>query len=168
MDLILLAVRLLLGLGMAAHGSQKLFGWFGGHGLEGTGGLFEQLGFRPGRLFAAAASLGETGSGALVALGLLGPVGPAIMLLVMIVAALAVHRPNGFFAANNGVELAALYGAGALLLAFTGPGAFSLDAVLGLSGLWTPRLDWTAVAAAVLLAGLNVVSRRPVPAPTKR
>src|SRR5215218_10580670 len=87
----LLVGRLVLGLLMAAHGSQKLFGWFGGYGLNATGEFFVQLGFRPGRLFALAASVGEVASGLLVALGVLGPIGPALMLSVMIVAAVSVH-----------------------------------------------------------------------------
>ena len=65
----LLALRLVLGLGMAAHGSQKLFGWFGGHGLAATGGFFETIGFRPGRLFALAAGVTEFASGLLMAAG---------------------------------------------------------------------------------------------------
>src|SRR5215218_2496439 len=80
-----------IGLLMAAHGSQKLFGWFGGYGLNATGEFFVQLGFRPGRLFALAASAGELANGLLVALGVLGPIGPALMLSVMIVAAVSVH-----------------------------------------------------------------------------
>ncbi len=91
MDSGILALRLVLGLLMAAHGSQKLFGWFGGHGLAGTGGFFEGLGFRPGRAFAAAAATSEVGSGLLIALGLFGPVGPALMVSVMVVAAVSVH-----------------------------------------------------------------------------
>src|SRR5947199_9242474 len=83
--------RVIIGLLMAAHGTQKLLGWFGGYGLEKTGGFFEQLRFRPGRAFAAAASLSEIASGLLVALGFLGPVGPALMISVMIVAAVSVH-----------------------------------------------------------------------------
>ena len=75
----LLIGRLVVGLLMAAHGAQKLFGWFGGHGLEGTGRFFGSLGFRPGRRFATLAGLGELASGLLIALGFLGPVGPAIM-----------------------------------------------------------------------------------------
>src|SRR5215203_7448847 len=90
----LLALRLVLGLAMAAHGSQKLFGWFGGHGLAGTGGFFEMLGFKPGRAFAFAAGATEVLSGLLVAAGFLGPVGPALMLSVMIVAAVTVHWKN--------------------------------------------------------------------------
>src|SRR5919109_3686243 len=93
----LFVIRLVLGLAMAAHGAQKLFGWFGGHGLAGTGGFLEQqLGFRPGRLFALAAGLGEFGGGLLLALGFLGPVGPAIMIAVMIVAMRTVHVGHGF------------------------------------------------------------------------
>src|SRR5438093_13109418 len=118
----LLIARLVVGLSISAHGAQKLFGWFGGYGLAGTGGFFEQLGFRPGRLFAAAAALGESVGGALVALGLLGPVGPALVLLVTLVATIVVHLKNGFFVTKHGVQLPMLYAMGALVLAFTGPG----------------------------------------------
>src|SRR5580765_8319606 len=93
MDTGLFVARLVIGPLMAAHGAQKLFGWFGGYGLAGTGGFFEGLGFRPGRLFAGAASVAEITSGLLVALGFLGPAGPAIMLSVMVVAAFSVHWP---------------------------------------------------------------------------
>src|SRR5260370_7067204 len=86
MDLGYLIARFVLGVLMAGHGAQKLFGWFGGYGLAGTGGFFENLGFRPGRLFAAAASVGGGVSGVLIALGLFGPLGPAILLSGMIVA----------------------------------------------------------------------------------
>jgi putative oxidoreductase len=120
MDSGILALRLVLGLLMAAHGAQKLFGWFGGHGLAGTGGFFESLGFRPGRLFASAAGISEFGGGLLVTLGLFGPVGPALMLSVMIVAAVSVHAPNGLFAMSNGIEVPLLCGVGALALALAG------------------------------------------------
>ena len=110
MDTGLLLARLVVGFLMAAHGTQKLFGWFGGYGLAGTAGFFEGLGFRPGRLFTIAASLGEIVGGVLVALGLFGPIGPALILSVMIVAAGSVHWPNGVFAQNNGIEVPLLYG----------------------------------------------------------
>lgn len=112
---------------MAAHGAQKLLGWFGGHGPAGTAGFLEQLGFRPGRVFAALAAGTEIVSGLLVALGFLGPVGPALLLSVMIVAGISVHWKHGLFAQANGIELALLYAAVALALALTGPGLFSLD-----------------------------------------
>ena len=156
----LLLARLVLGLLMAAHGAQKLFGWFGGHGLAGTGGFFESLGFRPGRVFALAAGLAEFGGGLLVALGFLGPVGAALIVSVMIVAALAVHRSGGLFAMNNGVEVPLLYAAGAVALALTGPGAYSLDALLGLGALSTPAVAWTALAVGVAGGILNLFARR--------
>src|SRR5438132_12082664 len=98
-------LRVVLGLMMAAHGAQKLFGWFGGYGLAAVSGYFESLGFRPGRFFATAASLAEFGGGLLVALGLFGPIGPALVLSVMIVAAVSVHWSSGLFATSNGLEL---------------------------------------------------------------
>ena len=160
----LLIGRLVLGLGVAAHGSQKLFGWFGGYGLAGTGGFFEQLGFRPGRTFAAAAGANEFVGGLLVALGLLGPVGPALMLSVMVVAMIVVHWKNGFFASGNGIELPFLYAAGAVTLALVGPGLFSLDALLGLEWLWTPRIEVLVLAAGIVGALANLLARRvPVP-----
>jgi putative oxidoreductase len=164
MDLGLLVARLVLGLLMAAHGAQKLFGWFGGYGLSGTGGFLESLGFRPGRLFAALAGGTEVASGTLVALGLLGPVGPALMVSVMIVAAVSVHGRNGLFATANGIELPLLYATGALALALTGPGGYSLDGWLGLGTLFAP-----AVTLAVLILGAvggvaNLALRRPAAA----
>ena len=91
----LLLVRLVFGGLMAAHGSQKLFGWLGGYGLTGTGTFFEQLGFRPGRLFAAAAGMTEVLGGVLVAVGVGGPIGPAFMVSVMLVAVVSVHWGHG-------------------------------------------------------------------------
>src|ERR1700720_4712359 len=117
----LLLARLVFGVVMAAHGAQKLFGWFGGYGIVGTGGFFDSIGFRPGRVLAAAAGLGETVGGVLVVLGLLGPIGPMLMLSVMIVAS-SLHWNNGLFATSNGIELPLLYGAGAVALALTGHG----------------------------------------------
>lgn|SRR5574338_604044 len=156
----LLLLRLVVGLAMAAHGSQKLFGWFGGHGLAGTGGFFEMIGFRPGRLFALAAGLTEVVSGLLIAVGFLGPIGPALMLSVMIVAALSVHAKNGFFAQSNGVEVVALFAVGAVALAFTGFGQFSIDALTGLDALFTPAITGIALVAGALGAFGNLSFRR--------
>ena len=161
----LLTGRLVLGILMAAHGTQKLFGWFGGYGLAGTGGFFETLGFRPGRTFAAAASLAEITGGLLLALGFLGPVGPALIISVMIVAAVTVHWKSGLFATTNGIEVPLLYAAGAVTLALTGPGLFSLDALLGLQSLWTPGIAWGAIAIGVVGGVVNLGLRRPAPQP---
>src|SRR3954462_4792819 len=101
----LLTGRMIVGLLMAAHGAQKLFGWFGGYGLRTTGEFFVQLGFRPGSAFAAAGGVAGSGRGFLVALGFLGPIGPALMISVMIVAAITVHWDHGLFATTNGIEV---------------------------------------------------------------
>jgi putative oxidoreductase len=158
MNIGLLVARLVFGITMSAHGAQKLFGWFGGYGISGTGQFFESIGFRPGRVLAVAAGLGEVAGGLLVALGLLGPIGPALMLSVMIVAS-SLHWKNGLFATANGIELPLLYGAAAVALAFTGYGTYSFDALFGLARVWTPDLIWTVVAVGVLGGVGNLVAR---------
>ena len=157
----ILIARLVLGLGMAAHGAQKLFGWFGGYGLKGTGGFFETLGFRPGPLFAFAAGLGEFGGGVLTALGLGGPVGPALVVVVMLVAILTVHAGHGFFVSKNGVELPLTYISGMLVIALAGAGPYSLDALLRIGSVWPAESAWIAIGAAIVLALLNLGVRRP-------
>jgi len=161
----LLIARLVVGLSISAHGAQKLFGWFGGYGLAGTAGFFEQLGFRPGRLFAALASVTELGAGFLIALGFLGPVGPALLLSVMIVAAVTVHWGKGFFATSNGIEMTVLYATVAILLAVAGPGLYSLDAFFGLEMLWSPAFSGVALAIGVIGAIANLAARRRAPTP---
>ncbi len=156
----LLLARLILGVLMVAHGGQKLFGWLGGYGIDGTAGFFEQLGFRPGRLFVIAASLSEMVGGILIALGLFGPVGPALLLSVMIVAAVSVHWKGGLFAATNGIEVPLLYATGALALALIGPGPFSLDTVLGIDHTWTPALKVAILAVGVVGGVVNLQARR--------
>jgi putative oxidoreductase len=159
----LLLVRVIFGLVMVAHAAQKLFGWFGGYGLAGTGGFFESLGFRPGRLFATAASLSEFIGGWLFALGFLGPVGPALILAVMLVASISVHLRNGLFASTNGVEVPLLYATAAVGIAVIGFGSYSLDAVLGLAPLWTPGLIELALAVGVLGGIANLLLRKKPP-----
>lgn len=166
MDSGLLLARVVLGTLMAAHGSQKLFGWFGGYGINGTGGYFESLGFRPGRLFAAAAGLAEFGGGLLLALGLLGPLGSALIIATMVVAAVTVHLQHGLFAMTNGVEVPLLYATGAFALALTGPGAYSLDAALGMTAVWTPELTLPVLALGVIGGTVNLALRRKAPAVT--
>jgi putative oxidoreductase len=156
----LLVARLVVGLVMAAHGAQKLFGWFGGHGLNKTGEFFAYLGFQPGRAFAAVASLTEIASGLLVATGFLGPIGPALMISVMLVAMITVHWEHGLFAGDNGVEVPLLYVAAAVGFAFTGYGLYSLDASLGIAAHWTPALTVALLGAGALGGLANVAIRR--------
>ena len=162
MDIGLLLLRLTLGLTLAAHGTQKLFGWFGGPGLDATGQFFEMIGFIPGRRCAVRAGLAETGGGLLLALGLLTPVAAALPFSVMLVAAVTVHIKKGFFAQNGGYEYTLVLGIAALTLAFTGPGSLSLDALLGyyLSGrFW----GMAALFVGVLGGVMSLIQRRTLP-----
>jgi putative oxidoreductase len=164
MDAGLLLARLTLGLLMAAHGSQKLFGWLGGPGLVKAAGFFEGMGFRPGRLFATTAALTEFASGLLLAVGLFEPIAAALMVSVMVVA-MSVHWGNGLLVTSNGVEVPLLYGLLGVSLALTGPGAFSLDALLGLTPLWTPLLTWGVLAIGIAGGVANLALKRPLPRP---
>jgi putative oxidoreductase len=150
MNIGVLLLRLAAGLTLAAHGSQKLFGWFGGYGLDGTGGFLEQLGFTPGKRQAAAAGLAEMGGGLLLALGFLTPLAAALVGAVMLVAAASVHLKNGFFATGGGFEYNLVLGTAGLSLAFTGPGTLSLDGALGLP---LAGLGWGIAAVVVALVG---------------
>src|SRR6185503_13140242 len=125
MELGLFLLRITVGLTLAAHGAQKLLGWFGGYGIAGTAGWLESVGFRPGRLHAILAGVTEIGGGLLLAIGLATPLGAAIVASVMIVAAAIVHLKNGFFITGGGVEYNVVLGVAALAIAFTGPGALS-------------------------------------------
>src|SRR5262245_21352597 len=160
MDLGLLVARLVLGSLMAAHGAQKLFGWFGGYGLPGVGAWLESIGYRPGKVFAFAAGSSEFAGGLLIAAGLLGPVGPALVIATMIVAAGSVHWPN-VFAASNGIELPLVYGVGAATLAMTRYGAYSLDHVSGLAGLWTAAIVWTVLVIGAVGGAVTLAFRHP-------
>ena len=128
MDVGILLLRLTVGLTLAAHGGQKLFGWFGSGGLDRVGDGMEALGFHPGRRHALAAGVVEMTGGALLAAGFLTPLGAALAVSVMLVAAVAVHVKNGFFIMTGGYEFNLVLGVAALTMAFTGPGALSLDA----------------------------------------
>jgi putative oxidoreductase len=163
MDAALLIARLIVGLGLAAHGMQKLFGWFGGYGLKGTAAFFETIGFRPGLLVALAAGLSEILGGLLMATGLLGPIGPGLMIVLMVVGIVGVHLPRGFFAQADGYELPLVYAVIGLVLAIAGPGTYSLDTLLGVPGVPEPAAGWIVTGAAVVV-GLAMVAVRRLPA----
>ncbi|MEU2222301.1 DoxX family protein [Streptomyces sp. NPDC018347] len=162
-DLGLLLLRLGTGGVLAAHGTQKLFGWFGGHGLAGTGQFMESVGYAPGKASATAAGLAETGGGLLLALGLATPAAGAAAAGAMAGAA-AVHLPNGFFAQEGGYEHAASLGLAAACLAVTGPGRLSLDHafwhVFDRGWMVPAALGATAAATAVVVGARNRRLRR--------
>jgi putative oxidoreductase len=169
MDEGLLILRLVVGALFVGHGTQKLFGWFGGHGVQGTGQFYASSGFRPGVPFAVLGGLSETGGGVLLALGLLTPLGAAAIIGMMTTAAIAIHLKNGMWNTNGGMELPVVYATASATLAFVGPGRYSLDRALGwdLAGVpWgVGAIVLGLVASSVVLAWRVVQLGAAVPAP---
>lgn len=126
-----LLLRLAVGGFFVGHGTQKLFGWFGGNGLDATAQGFEHLGLRPGRRNAIAAGVAEAGGGALLAAGLATPLAASVLTATMITAIETVHAKNGPWLNNGGYEYNVVLIAAALVLAEVGPGELSLDAACG-------------------------------------
>jgi putative oxidoreductase len=126
-----LLLRLVVGGLFIGHGTQKLFGWFGGPGLETTAAGFEQLGMRPGRRNAVAASLAEAGGGAALVLGFATPLAASALTATMLTAINRVHLKNGVWNSNGGYEFNLVMIAAAIALAEVGPGPLSIDSALG-------------------------------------
>jgi putative oxidoreductase len=149
----LLLLRVFVGLAFFGHGTQKLLGWFGGYGPQGTGGFFASQGYRSGVQMAVLAGLAEAGGGALLALGLLTPLACAAIAIVMLNAIFAVTLKRGFML---GSELELAYLVTAISLAAIGPGRFSLDRALG----WDDELSgvWWGVGAFVAAAAVSFVT----------
>jgi putative oxidoreductase len=164
MRLGLTALRATVGTIFVAHGTQKLFGWFNGPGLDGMAQGLESMGLRPGKRNATIAGVSETAGGAMLATGFLTPVGAAATIGVMDQAVRSVHLSKGFFNSDGGYEFNLLLGAAALALADTGPGPWSLDRALGLK-LRGPA--WALAALAAGLAGPRIVERL-APAPPEQ
>ncbi|MFL5822385.1 MAG: DoxX family protein [Solirubrobacteraceae bacterium] len=170
MKLGLMALRGVIGALFVGHGTQKLFGWFGGHGLEGTGKFFESIGLRPGKRHATAAGAAEAGGGALLALGLFTPAAAAALIGTMFTAIQKVHFKNGPWATDSGYEYNLALIAALIALADLGPGDLSLDRALG-TEIKGPAVALAALAGGV--AGAALMTRTaeeeapevPVPAP---
>jgi putative oxidoreductase len=156
MEIGLFLIHATVGSLLVAHGAQKLFGWFGGHGVEGTGGFMESLNMRPGRHMALAAGASEFFGGALLALGLATPLAAVLIGSTMLVASLTAHAGKGPFVTNGGWELPLTYAIVAIGLAFNGAGQWSLDNAIGLdvAGFW-----W-GIGASVLavLGGIGAIT----------
>jgi len=157
MELGLLVLRVVVGLLFMGHGAQKLFGWFGGHGLQGTAGFFEQgLGLRPGKVHAAGAGAAEFFGGLLLALGLLTPLAAAALIGVMTVAVATVHFSKGVWSTEGGYEYNAVLMAVAFAVTAVGPGNWSLDHELGFD---VQGAGWALAAlAAGVLGGFTLLA----------
>jgi putative oxidoreductase len=155
----LLILRLLIGGLLVGHGTQKLFGWFGGHGLAGTGGFFEMLGFRPGRRYAALAGATEATAGVLLFLGLFTPLAAAMIIGTMLNAAVTVHGDKGLWVSDGGYEFPLVLAVVAAMFAFAGPGTASLDNALGWS-LHGVLLGMLAVAVGLVAGGVILSIRQ--------
>lgn len=158
MDTGLLLLRIVVGLLLVGHGAQKLFGWFGGGGLNGTAWYFRSVGYRPPRLMAGVAGAAELVGGAALAAGFMTPLAASAVIGTMLNAGVAVHRRNGLWAVDNGYEYPLVVATAAVTLSFTGAGAASLDAQLGLGG---PSIESGLFAVALgLVAGSAVLLSR--------
>lgn len=158
-DAALLLARGVLGASIAAHGAQKLFGWFGGPGPENAGKMMGSLGFQPGDKMARMASITEIAAGALLATGAGGPIGPMLLVSVMGVAVGSVHLKNGYWNQNQGFEMNTMYALLALLLAVEDHGRFSLDEAVGVRRKMHPGFGWLALAGGIGAAAY-MLSRR--------
>jgi len=154
----LLLLRVVVGMALVGHGTQKLFGWFGGHGPRTTGAFFELGGYRPGTLFAVIAGLSEAGSGSLLALGFLTPLAGAGVIGVMLNAASSL-RGRGPWIINGGWEYTIVLATVGAALALTGPGSVSVDNVLGLE--WSTAWGVGGCALGIGAAIATLLLRRP-------
>ena len=145
-----LLLRLVVGSLFFGHGTQKLFGWFGGYGLDATANMFDSIGMRPGNRNAIAAGLAEAGGGAGIALGLATPLSASALTATMLTAVNRVHLKNGPWATNGGYEYNIVLIAAVLALVEVGPGELSFDHLLGNERSGTA---WTLAAAALGAAG---------------
>lgn len=166
----LLLLRVVVGLLFVGHGTQKLFGWFGGNRIDGTAGFYDQLGYPRPRKMAVLAGATEAGAGLLLTLGLLTPLAAAAIIGLMISAIYTVHADNGLWNTQGGYEYNLVLIAAAAALAFAGPGALALDGALGLdlSGgvIGTVAIALGVVAAATVLAIRSAAPARSTAAAT--
>ncbi|MEA2628372.1 MAG: putative oxidoreductase [Chloroflexota bacterium] len=156
----LLILRVVVGLTMAAHGAQKLFGWFGGPGIAGWAQSVTKLRIRPATPWAWIAALSEFGGGLLFALGLLSPLGSLAIAGTMIIAIATVHWANGFWAGKRGYEFNLTLLASVIAVALTGPGIYSLDQALGIH-LPEPAALVVGIVALIVGVGATLASRTP-------
>ena len=158
MNFALLLLRVTVGLLFIGHGTQKLFGWFDGPGIEGFGGMMHKLGYRPGTGYAKLGGLAEAGGGALLVLGFITPLGCFAIIAMMVNAIAAVHWSNGMWNSDGGIEFPLTLAVVAAALAYAGAGSLSVDAAIG----WAPygNLIGTATTFAGIAFGVAAYASR--------
>jgi putative oxidoreductase len=167
MDVGLLVLRVVVGLYLFGHGSQKLFGWLDGPGFAGTEGFMRHLGFRPPRLWALNAGLAEAGGGLLLLLGLLDPLGSLAIAAAMLTAIATAHLGKGWFTMTGGPELPLTNLAAAAVVALAGPGRYALDSWLGIA-LPEPAVGVAGLVLVLLGVAAALLSRRRAPEQTQQ
>jgi putative oxidoreductase len=166
MDTAFLILRLVVGLTLAAHGAQKVFGWFEGSRIEGFSAMLGRMGIKPARLWAWVAGLSELVGGLLIALGLFWPLGPVVAVGAMLVAIIAVHWAKGFFNSKGGIEFPLVILAACVAMALAGPGAFALDHLIGFR---LPEPQATLIGLVlVVLGAVGSLATRSLPASAER
>lgn len=163
MDVGLLLLRVVVGALFIGHGSQKLFGKFGGSGPEGTAGMMSHLGYRNARGMAGLTGVTETVSGVLLVLGFLTPFAAAGIIGVILNAIVSVHAPKGMWNQNGGMEYPIVMSTVAAALAFAGPGAYAIDTAFDLE-LAGAAWGLSAILLGVITGSIVAMSRRPAPA----
>jgi putative oxidoreductase len=169
-DLAVLILRLAVGLTFAAHGAQKAFGWWSGPGPEGWQAVMDRLGFRPTALFAGVSTAAELGGGLLLATGILTPLAVLVLVGHSVVIIAKAHWSHGFFSRDNGYEFALSLLAGAIAIGLIGPGAVSVDGLVGFAVSGEVRLGLIAIGflGGFLTLAYSALTEAPSDAATQR
>jgi putative oxidoreductase len=156
----LLILRLVAGLTIAAHGAQKLFGWFGGPGFTKMAQGLQKQGFKPAWFWTCLVILGEFGGGLSVAFGFLTPLGAAGIFAAMFMAIFKSHWKNGFWNSKRGLEFPLALLAMGVAIGLMGPGSYSLDALFGIT-LPYPLLFFVLAVAGLVVDVIGLIISRP-------
>ncbi len=155
-----LILRVVVGLLLAGHGAQKLFGWFGGHGLAGTTGWLQSQGFKPARLWALLGAGGEFGGGLFLALGLLTPLAAIALFASMLMAVIKFHWKAGLWSTNNGYEYPLVLLFVSVFFGLAGGGDYSLDKLFNLTIPYAPIVFVVGVVLSFIVDAIGIATTK--------